>query len=434
MATTWSVPGAKGGTQRTASPKATQRTVSQPPTKSTADDKPPVPDHELNPGRLAPIAPKILMMMLYGARSARPDLLRAIAHLARFLTKWCTWHDDELNHLVSYVSNSLGYRHFGYMDQKIDIKEMNPHLFADAAFADDVKTSKSTSGAYMTLRTALTTNGREEFKALKTDFPLGCASQSQSCQAHSTPEAELVAMDAAIRKMGIPSLILWNKVLRRKDCIEEGSRVIAHEDNSAMIKVCEHGRNPTMRHLGRTHGISVALLHELFQRWEFRLEKEPTDSMCADIFTKPFLEFAKWEKVLDLINITDFSKIKITPSLWKWNGVDPHASNDTGTPDQAHADNAYAESYTENGTIGHGSVTPPKKKRKKTSKAKKKQVQITETSAPITVVDTTDDDSSQESCWSSDREWTVSAATYQGSHWRKKMGKRRFPLHKVYDQ
>ena len=272
-------------------------------TKSTADDKPPVPDHELNPGRLAPIAPKILMMMLYGARSARPDLLRAIAHLARFLTKWCTWHDDELNHLVSYVSNSLGYRHFGYMDQKIDIKEMNPHLFADAAFADDVKTSKSTSGAYMTLRTALTTNGREEFKALKTDFPLGCASQSQSCQAHSTPEAELVAMDAAIRKMGIPSLILWNKVLRRKDCIEEGSRVIAHEDNSAMIKVCEHGRNPTMRHLGRTHGISVALLHELFQRWEFRLEKEPTDSMCADIFTKPFLEFAKWEKVLDLINI-----------------------------------------------------------------------------------------------------------------------------------
>ena len=105
----------------------------------------------------------------------------------------------------------------------------------------------------MTRRTALTTNRKEEFKALKTDFPLGCASQSQSCQAHSTPEAEMVAMDAAIRKMGIPSLNLWNTVLQRDDNKEFGSRVIAHEDNSAMIKVCEHVRNPTMRHLGRTH-------------------------------------------------------------------------------------------------------------------------------------------------------------------------------------
>ena len=154
-------------------------------TKARSSDALPTPDHELHPGRLAPIAPKILMMMLYGARSARPDLLRAIAHLARYLTKWCTWHDEDLNHLVSYVSNTLGYRHFGYIDQNIDMKALNPHLFADAAFADDVKTSKSTSGAYMTLRTDLTTNGKEEFKALKTDFPLGCASQSQSCQAGS---------------------------------------------------------------------------------------------------------------------------------------------------------------------------------------------------------------------------------------------------------
>ena len=141
----------------------------------------------------------------------------------------------------------------------------------------------------MTLRTALTANGREEFKALNTDFPLGCASTSQSCQAHSTPEAEMVAMDVAIRKMGIPSLNLWNAVLQRNDNQDDGSQVIAHDDNSAVTKVCEHGRNPTMRHLGRTHGISVVLLHELFQRWEFQLEKEPTETMSADNVTKPFL-------------------------------------------------------------------------------------------------------------------------------------------------
>ena len=107
----------------------------------------------------------------------------------------------------------------------------------------------------------------------------------------------MLAMDAAVRKMGIPSLNLWNTVLQRSDNANDGSRVIAHEDNSAMMKVCEHGRNPTMRHLGRTHGISVALLHKLFQRWEFQFEKEPAETMSADMFTKPFLEFSKWQSV-----------------------------------------------------------------------------------------------------------------------------------------
>ena len=57
---------------------------------------------------------------------------------------------------------------------------MKPHWFADAAFADDLKTSKSISGAYLTLRTQLATSGVEEFAKLTTDFPLGCSSSSQS--------------------------------------------------------------------------------------------------------------------------------------------------------------------------------------------------------------------------------------------------------------
>ena len=32
------------------------------------------------------------------------------------------------------------------------METLNPHLFADAAFADELKTSKSTSGAFLTLR------------------------------------------------------------------------------------------------------------------------------------------------------------------------------------------------------------------------------------------------------------------------------------------
>ena len=46
------------------------------------------PEMEPEPGRLKSIAAKILMKLFYAARLARFDLLRAIANLARYITKW----------------------------------------------------------------------------------------------------------------------------------------------------------------------------------------------------------------------------------------------------------------------------------------------------------------------------------------------------------
>ena len=44
-----------------------------------------------------------------------------------------------------------------------------------------------------------------------------------------------------------------------------------HDDNRGMIGVARTGRNPTMRHLERTHGISIVSLREHFQRDHFVL-------------------------------------------------------------------------------------------------------------------------------------------------------------------
>ena len=46
------------------------------------------PEIEPEPGRLNGLAAKILMKLFYAARLARFDLLRAIANLARYITKW----------------------------------------------------------------------------------------------------------------------------------------------------------------------------------------------------------------------------------------------------------------------------------------------------------------------------------------------------------
>ena len=60
----------------------------------------------------------------------------------------------------------------------------------------------------------------------------------------------------------MPGLALMN-VLTGSQC-----KLRFREDNQAMIRVCETGKNPTMRHIGRTHGVSVAWLFERFQEDE----------------------------------------------------------------------------------------------------------------------------------------------------------------------
>ena len=72
-----------------------------------------------------------------------------------------------------------------------------------------------------------------------------------------------------------------------------------------MIGVVRSGRNPTMRHLERTHGISIASMHEHFQKDHFVLIYEITAKMAADIHTKGFRNPMAWKKACMLINLLE---------------------------------------------------------------------------------------------------------------------------------
>ena len=72
-----------------------------------------------------------------------------------------------------------------------------------------------------------------------------------------------------------------------------------------MISVVRSGRNPTMRHLERTHGISIASMHEHFQKDHFVLIDEITAKMAADIHTKGFKNPMAWKKACMLINLLE---------------------------------------------------------------------------------------------------------------------------------
>ena len=90
---------------------------------------------------------------------------------------------------------------------------------------------------------------------------------------------------------------LWETVLRRS------VPLTLIEDNESTAASIRTGRNPTMRHLLRTQGVSVAWLHDLYAKKTFGVVYSRTEAQCADEFTKTFRELPKWQQAIRLIGI-----------------------------------------------------------------------------------------------------------------------------------
>jgi hypothetical protein len=174
-------------------------------------------------------------------------------------------------------------------------KDWSIQLFADADLSGCKKTWRSTSGGFAILRGS------------DTAVPLAQSSKRQRCVSKSTPEAEVVAADHALRTLGIPNAEGFALVLKRDLTID------FLEDNSATIQICEKGSSPALRHVGRTHGISIAWLHELFRMKIYNLKKIESEQQAADIFTKEFHVEEKWQHALTLINVVNPAKFWGTP-------------------------------------------------------------------------------------------------------------------------
>ena len=71
-----------------------------------------------NQGRLGSIACSVLMKVLYGARAARWDLLKAVQLLATRIHKWTLECDRRLHRLVSFIMSSSEYIMYGWVGDK----------------------------------------------------------------------------------------------------------------------------------------------------------------------------------------------------------------------------------------------------------------------------------------------------------------------------
>ena len=102
---------------------------------------------------------------------------------------------------MSYIHSTLQHRMVGYVGE--DIRNVQVHVYADADFAGDPSTKRSTTDVHMCLPGAFTC------------FPINGQSKRQECVSHSTPEAEIVAADWALRREGLPMLDLWDVLVGR---------------------------------------------------------------------------------------------------------------------------------------------------------------------------------------------------------------------------
>ena len=80
--------------------------------------------------------------------------------------------------------------------------------------------------------------------------------------------------------------------------------LVVLEDNDAVIKMCEKGRCPAMRHVARTHRIDLDWLFErLLHDPAIKIRYIDTKLQLADMFTKGAFSELQWKQILSLIHI-----------------------------------------------------------------------------------------------------------------------------------
>jgi hypothetical protein len=274
------------------------------PTPYLADEE----TEEEAPGLHAKVAQSVLAKFLYAARLARPDLMLSINLLSRCLTHWSVYNDRGLQRLIAYAQQSQGLMLRGHISNG----PITLDLFCDADHAGCKRTSRSTSGVWLEIRTGIDSS-----------FPVDWSSKRQGQVAFSTPEAELVSLDHALRTSGLPvkdlaSAMALNKGVResalpigiliesvKKKTVPICNQIplVVHEDNTAAIVIATKGKSNALRHLSKTHRILISWIAEVFTNDLCNIQHVETNLQKGDGFTKP-LERIKFLAMLEQIGIS----------------------------------------------------------------------------------------------------------------------------------
>ena len=263
-------------------------------------------------GKLSQVCSQIVLKCLYLARIGRPAILWSVNKLARSITKWTKACDKRLSRLISYIHHKCEYKQYCYVGNTA--KQCRLGLFQDSDFAGDLEDSKSTSGETFCIF------GGHTF------VPKSWMCKKQTSVSHSSKESEIISLDAGLRLDELSALELWDlivsvlgntiqtperpgrpvvndedqrsqgmtNVLNHIDCVPSNVQSSHHEallyvfeDKEAVIKMIIKGRSPTMRHVSRTHRVSLDWLFDRINLDpKIQIKYIDTKNQLADILTK----------------------------------------------------------------------------------------------------------------------------------------------------
>jgi hypothetical protein len=200
---------------------------------------------------------KIVAMMLYVTKRARPDTALAIA----FLTTRVRGPDEDdwrkLEHLIEYLQSSrelpliLGATKTGVL-----------HWYVDASFATHQDMRGHTGGALT--------------------MGIGCPtvqSTKTKCNVRSSTINELVAVDEMLAQ------ILWTRLFMKAQGIEVSDNIL-YQDNKSAILLEKNGRASSSK---RTKHIKIRYYYvaDRIAKGDLTVVWCPTKKMIADFLTKP---------------------------------------------------------------------------------------------------------------------------------------------------
>ena len=160
--------------------------------------------------------------------------------------------------------------------------------YPDADFAGCKRTSRSTSGGWFELGSGSTSG--------LTQAALEWSSKRQSATATSTSEAEMSSAASLLQNAAVPSLGLWERLLKRPVPI----RLL--EDNQATLKIMQSGYSAKLRHMGKTQRVEMSFVTDVCQTCGVKPEYIKTDLQKGDFLTKG-LTRDKHCNALDLVGL-----------------------------------------------------------------------------------------------------------------------------------
>ena len=191
--------------------------------------------------------------LIYAAIATRPDISFAVGLLSQFMSSPELEHFQGVKRILRYLKGTLDY---GLKFEAQDQAGITIQGFADADWAGDITTRKSTSGYIFQIG-----NATVSWKTKK-----------QSIVALSSTEAEYVSSCLAVQET------VWLRNFLASVGYKQRHPTIIYEDNQGAIALSRNAKNhPRTKHID---------IREAAEKGQVRLEYCPSEFMLADVFTK----------------------------------------------------------------------------------------------------------------------------------------------------